>query len=132
MKFNDEKFQLLRYGKHEEIKSSSEYKTNSGHKIERNTNVKDLGVIMSEDLTFKDHNIVSIASARKMTGWIMRTFKTREAKPMMTLFRSLVLSRLEYCCTLTAPFKAGEIADLENVQRTFTARITEIKHLNYW
>ncbi|KAK8753153.1 hypothetical protein OTU49_002859, partial [Cherax quadricarinatus] len=49
MKFNDEKFQLLRYGKHEEIKSSSEYKTNSGHKIERNTNVKDLGVIMSED-----------------------------------------------------------------------------------
>nr|XP_053656082.1 uncharacterized protein LOC128704893 [Cherax quadricarinatus] len=132
MKFNDEKFQLLRYGKHEEIKSSSEYKTNSGHKIERNTNVKDLGVIMSEDLTFKDHNIVSIASARKMTGWIMRTFKTREAKPMMTLFRSLVLSRLEYCCTLTAPFKAGEIADLENVQRTFMPRITEIKHLNYW
>ncbi|KAK8753722.1 hypothetical protein OTU49_001312, partial [Cherax quadricarinatus] len=40
MKFNDEKFQLLRYGKHEEIKTSSEYKTNSSHKIERKTNVK--------------------------------------------------------------------------------------------
>nr|XP_053656708.1 uncharacterized protein LOC128705576 [Cherax quadricarinatus] len=33
---------------------------------------------------------------------------------------------------LNTPFKAGEIADLENVQRTFTACITEIKHLSYW
>ncbi|KAK8749728.1 hypothetical protein OTU49_015503, partial [Cherax quadricarinatus] len=116
----------------EEIITRTEYTTDSGHTIERKNNVRDLGVVMSEDLTFKDHNSATIARAKKMIGWIMRTFKTRDAKPMMILFKSLVLSRLEYCCTLTSPFKAGEIADLESVQRSFTARISSVKHLNYW
>ena len=51
---------------------------------------------------------------------------------MLTLFKSLILPRLEYCCILTSPSKAGEICDLESIQRSFTAKIESVRNLNYW
>ena len=62
----------------------------------------------------------------------MRVFKTREQLPMLTLYKSLILPRIEYCCILTSPFKSGEISDIESIQRSFTAQIDNAKHLNYW
>lgn len=35
-------------------------------------------------------------SAKTMIGWVLQTFRTREARPMMTPFTAFVLSRLEY------------------------------------
>ena len=60
--------------------------------------VKDLGVIVSSDCTFKKHIARVKESANDMCGWILRTFKTRAAALMLTLWKSLVLSRLDYCC----------------------------------
>ena len=64
----------------------------------------------------------------------MHTFKTRDELLMLTLFKRLVLSRLEYCSdsVLTSPYKIGEINELENVQRYFTSHINFVKHLHYW
>ncbi|XP_069184905.1 uncharacterized protein [Procambarus clarkii] len=132
MMFNSDKFQVLRYGKNEDLKHNTEYKTQSNVPIVGKQHVKDLGIIMSDDLTFKEHNQANIATARKMIGWITRTFKSRDPITMVVLFKSLVLSRLEYCSVLTSPFRAGEIAEIEGIQRTYTARIDAIKHLNYW
>lgn len=69
MMFNEDKFQFL-YGRMEEIKIVTEYRTNSNNSMQEKTDTRDLGVMMS-DLTFKDHK--SVATARKM---ISRTFKT--------------------------------------------------------
>ena len=132
MSFNEDKFQLMRYGNNDIIKETTSYKTESDHIITQKTHVKDLGVIMSEDLTFKEHNATKLAAVRKLVGWILRTFKTRDTMPMVTLFKSLVLSRIEYCSVLTSPFKEGEIAALEQIQKSFTAHIKPIKHLDYW
>lgn len=44
--FNDTKFQLLRYGKHEDSKNRTSYKTLSGTDIGQRNVVKDLGVAM--------------------------------------------------------------------------------------
>lgn len=53
-------------------------------------------------------------------GWITRTFRTKDAQPMI---KSFVLSRLEYCYILTIPVKAGKnMAEMENIQWTFTAQ----------
>ncbi|XP_069170116.1 uncharacterized protein [Procambarus clarkii] len=41
----------------------------ANHNIERKGNVKDLGILMSEDLTFKEHNKVAVTTARKMTAF---------------------------------------------------------------
>ena len=51
---------------------------------------------------------------------------------MLTLFKSLIFPRIEYCCILTSSFKAGEISDIESIQRSFTAHIVNVNHLNYW
>ena len=63
MQFNDLKFELLRYGKDEELKLSTSYISPSFNLIEEKSNVKDLGVTLSADATFKTHinNIVESA-----------------------------------------------------------------------
>ena len=51
---------------------------------------------------------------------------------MLTLWKSLVRPRLEYCCQLWSPSKVTEISALEAPQRTFTSKIQGFQHLNYW
>ena len=132
MLFNEEKFQLIRYGKKKDIKDNTSYKTESNQIIKSESHVKDLGVIMSDDLSFNEHNTIKAASVRKLVGWMLRTFRTRDTLPMMTLFKLLVLSRIEYCSVLTSPYMKGEIETLESIQRSFTAHISSVKHLDYW
>ena len=51
---------------------------------------------------------------------------------MLSLWKSLVLPKLEYCCQLWSPHKTGDITKLEAVQRTFTSRIGGMENLDYW
>ena len=50
---------------------------------------------------------------------------------MLTLLKSLI-PQLEYCCQLWNPWKVKDIQAIEAIQRTFTYKITEVHHLNYW
>ena len=65
-------------------------------------------------------------------GWVLRVFQSRECSLMLTLLKSLVIPQLEYCCQLWSPWKAKDIQAIEAIQRTFTYKITEVQHLNYW
>ena len=51
---------------------------------------------------------------------------------MLSLYKSLVRSHLEYCCPLWHPHKIEDIQRLEQVQRTFTNKITGMSALSYW
>ena len=51
---------------------------------------------------------------------------------MLTLYKSMVRSLLEYCCPSWNPFKVSDIQELEGVQRTFTSQIAETQHFDYW
>ena len=77
MQFNDLKFELLRYGKDEELKLSTSYISPSFNLIEEKSNVKDLGVTLSADATFKTHINNIVESAKNMASWILRTFQAR-------------------------------------------------------
>ena len=50
----------------------------------------------------------------------------------MTLFKSLVRPKLEYCSPLWSPCKVSHIQMLEGVQRSFTRRIEECQGMDYW
>ena len=65
MQFNDLKFELLRYGTNTELKSSTSYVSPSFNLIEENKTVKDLGVTLSSDGTFKTHINNIVDSAKK-------------------------------------------------------------------
>ena len=66
-----------------------------------------------------------------MSGWILRTFTTRDSITMMTLFKSLVLSRLDYGSQLWSPHLVKHIDQLEKIQRSLTKHITGMHDLKY-
>ena len=94
--------------------------------------IKDLGVQVTHDLSWLTH-ICDIASKRRsMAAWVLSAFKTRNKTAMLTLYKALVRSLMEYCCILWNPTSVTQIQQIESVQRTFTSKINGIQHLNYW
>ena len=63
MKFNANKFELLRYGKEQEIKPATIYKRYDDSNIDEKEQVRDLGIMMSNTATLTLHirNIVKKA-----------------------------------------------------------------------
>ena len=86
---------------------------------------------MSNTATFTLHIRNIVKKARAKMGWVLRVFQSRKRSLMLTLLKSLVIPLLEYCCQLWNPGKAKDINAIEAI-RTFTYKITEIQHLNYW
>ena len=94
--------------------------------------LKDLGVIVSNDLSWTPHIKVIANKARQKAAWVFSVFKTRSPVIMLTLYKSMVRSLLEYCCPLWHPSKISDIQELESVQKAFTARITGLREIHYW
>ena len=99
MKFSDAKFELMHYGE----TLAYDYFDCVGKKIDVKKEVKDLGILMSDSGDFHSHYSKIIKEARNKMSWILRVFETRKLKPMLTLYRSLVVPRLEYCSQLWTP-----------------------------
>ena len=126
MQFNDLKFELLRYGKDAELKLSTAYISPSFNLIEEKPNVKDLGVTLSSDATFKTHINNIVESAKNMASWILRTFQARDPTTILTLYKSLVRPILEYSSVLWTPIQKGEIQRLEEIQQSILRKIKGI------
>ena len=132
MKFNANKFELLRYGKEQETKSAATYKPYDDSNIDDKEQVRDLGIMMSNTATFTLHIRNIVKKARDKMRWVLRMFQSQQRSLVLTLFKSLVIPLLEYCCQLWNPWKAKDIQAIEAIQRTFTSKITEIQHINHW
>ena len=132
MKFNANKFELLRYGKEQEIKYASTYKLYDDSNIGDKEQVRDLGIMMSNTATFTLHCRKKVKKVRDKMRWVLRVFQSWNRSLMLTLLKSLVIPLLEYCCQLWNPWKAKDIQAIEGIQRTFTYKITEVQHLNYY
>merc|ERR1712015_141099 len=105
MKFNITKFNLLRYGPNEDLKRNTSYKNSDDEDIQEEKSVRDLGVQMSNDLTFTEHISSSSLKCMRLVYWILRTFQTRRKDPLLKLYKSLVVPRLDYCSQLWSPFR---------------------------
>ena len=67
-----------------------------------------------------------------MAAWVLSAFRDRSLTVMMTLYRSMVRLKLEYCCPVWNPTKVIEIQKVKNVQRAFRRKILGCKVLSYW
>ena len=132
MEFNLTKFEILRIGKQENLKSEIKYKTPDGTPIKESEVVKDLGVLFNTEGNFDDQIKVKIAKCNKMCGYILRTFITREPEPMMTLFKSLVIPIMDYGSIIWNPSKRKDTQAIEKIQRNFTKRIKDLSDLSYY
>ena len=68
--------------------------------IGSSTHVLDLGVSSSCNCTFDFHISNLYKRCSNLAGWILRTFSTRDPQVMLTLYKSLVMSRLDYASQL--------------------------------
>ena len=108
------------------------YDVSDGVSLYPTFELRDLGVVVSSDLSWSSHINKITAAARSMAYWVLSVFRTRERFVMMTLYKSMVRSHLEYCCPLWHPTKIADIEAIENVQRSFTRRVAGMAGLDYW
>ena len=132
MQFNAKKFEVLRYGQDDVLKCTTSYISSDGSVIPEKDHVRDLGVTMSNDGSFRQHITNMCTSARNMCSWILRTFHSRSADLMLTLWKSLVLPILDYCSQLWSPTKVGQIQEIEDIQKSFTRKIWHVNRGDYW
>ena len=88
-------------------------------RILKNINVvKDLGVYLTPNLNFRFHIEKTVSSANRMLAFVRRVTKDLQDLPVhISLYRSLVLSKLEYCLSVWSPSQAYLIDKLERVQK---------------
>lgn len=87
---------------------------------------KDLGVYFDSKLKFDIHIEETVSSCLKTMGFIFRTchdFKRPDC--LVNLFKSLILSKVEYASIIWSPYYNTHIERVESVQRKFT------KYLDY-
>ena len=65
-------------------------------------------------------------------GWALRTFIRRSRSLMLTIWKSLAQSKLDYCSQLWSPSDQGSIGKLESVARNFTSQVGGLQGLDYW
>ena len=89
---------------------------------------------MSTDLSFNVQIDMVVMSGSKMAGWALRSFRRRGKHMMLTILRTLIQPRLDYCSQLWSPRDQFNINQLERVQKQFLSEISEpaLNGLNYW
>ena len=90
-----------------------------------------LSCLVSRDCSFDSHITSLSRRCNNLAGWILRTFVSRDKLTMLTLFKSLVISRLDYASQLWSPHKISQITQIEKVQRSFTKHIAGLRDLSY-
>ena len=69
--------------------------------------------------------------AKAVALWALSAFQSRDKLTMLTLYKSLLRSHLEYGCPLQNLHKVSDIQTVEGIQRTFTVRFSGVQHLHY-
>ena len=131
MQFNSDKFESLRYWPRGQ-KPGTMYTSPDGSPIQEKAHLRDLGVEIASDLTFNTHINNVVSAATKLVGWTLRSFRSRNKPVMLTLWKSLIQSKLDYTSQLWSPSDQANIGHLESVARNFTARISGMKGMDYW
>lgn len=72
----------------------------SSETLEASTNVRDLGVIMNDDLNRGNHIYNKVNIASRMCSLIYGNFQSRDNHTIILLFYTFAQLGLEYCCPL--------------------------------
>ena len=100
--------------------------------IEPTSPVRDLGVFIDNNINWSNHYNIIVKKAKRMCSWIFSSIYSRDKEVMLVLFGSLVRSGLEYCCEVWSPHLKKDVILLEQIQRSFTNRISGQQDFDYW
>ena len=95
------------------------------------THVLHLGISLSSNCSLDFHSSNLYKRCSNLAGWILRAFTLRDPQVMFTLYKSLVMSLLDYASQLWSPYLLKHVYLIEKVQRAFTKHITGMRYLSY-
>ena len=130
MLFNAQKFQYICFNPHTSLYCNV-YTSSSLDIIDYSRHVLDLGIYVSSDCSFEFHITNLNKRTTHLTGWILQTFSSRDKLKMSTLFKALVMSRLDYGSQLWSPYLTKHINMIEKTQRSFISYISGMQGLSY-
>ena len=88
---------------------------------------KDLGVIIDQILTFREHITSKINIANRNLGIIFRTFTYIGQEMFIDLYKSIVRPHLEYATPVWASLYKKDKIIIKNVQRCVTKLVSTCK-----
>lgn len=92
---------------------------------------KDLGVIVDNNLLFRDHITSKVNIANRNLGIIFRTFTYIDQDIFLHLYKSLVRPHLEFASPVWSPHYKKDSILIENVQRRATRLVRGLKEYSY-
>ena len=131
MLYNHHMFNYISFSSSMSSINTNLYDSPSLDIINPSVNVLDLGIIMSRNCSFDVHINILCKKCTDLSGWILRTFTSRDSTTLRTLFNALILSRLDYCSQLWSAHLIRHIIQIENVQRSFTKCINGMDDCSY-
>ena len=134
MKWNDLKFQILRLGRNEELKENTIiFSPNYQEVIDRKEVIKDLGILVDQDLSYKAQYDTALSKTKQKYSWVLRTFSTCEPEFLRIMWNSLIQCHLDYGSILWAPYTVKKyLKNMENTLRTFSKRAKGLYNADYW
>ena len=120
MSLNASKCYFLQYNPRSERRQFHPQYSIGSTPIERKPQVKDLGVIMSEDFKFTAHVDLVCRRAMGELNRIRRSFVSRSPKFLSEIFKQYVRPHLEYAVEVWNPRAVGNIKKIEKVQNRMT------------
>ena len=132
LEFSIQKCKLVQCGN---VKYDFEYKLKDKdgnlQALPKDTKEKDLGIWFQNNLKFDEHINYIVNRANRLVGLIKRTFKSLDKDSFFTLYKSLIISILDYGGSVYYPYTKKKIQLIENVQRRATRILPELKELSY-
>ena len=92
---------------------------------------RDLGVIIDESLKCTKQCAKAVNAANATLGMIKRSFVNREKQTILSLYKSVVRPKLEYCIQAWRPHLAKDIDLMERVQHRATKLISSLRKETY-
>jgi len=88
-------------------------------------------VWFDEKLSLSEHLQDKINKAYMMLGIIKRNFRHLTIPTFVLLYKTMLRSHLDCCCSVWAPYKKGDIEALEKVQKRATQILPSLRHISY-
>ena len=127
MLFNVAKCKVIHFGSRN---AEADYSM-EGSNLESITEERDLGILIHNSLKVEKQCMKAANAANQMLGMIKRSFTFHEKDVILSLYKTLVRPKLEYCIQAWRPHFKKDINLLENVQRRATRLVHSIRDLPY-
>ena len=133
MVWNQTKFQVIKIGHDSGLKERTNYLAPNGvNMVEEKNCIKDLGVLLDQDLLYRSHRQKALKKVTQKIGWVKRTFSTRIVPFLKTVWNSIIQPHLDYGLILTAPMSKCEMKSAKKPLKMYTKLSKEGKSVHYW